>query len=234
MPQIDYFGKNSLSNLWDKISSIFVRKEYKTGSQSVYKVLSDNNLTDDLVAKINNAGDSSFTGNYADLTGKPVIEGHELASGSQTAASLGLATPSDVSDAVSTATQGMATQSWVTSQNYQTQEQVSQTVSTATANMATQSWVQGLGYQDAEQVQTAINTSVASAFTYKGTKATVSELPQSDNKVGDVWHVTEDDGEYAWDGTQWEALGGNMDMSAYVLHSEMVEIDEDAINEICV
>lgn len=35
------------------------------------KGLSTNDLTDELLQKINNAGDSSFSGNYDDLTGKP-------------------------------------------------------------------------------------------------------------------------------------------------------------------
>lgn len=69
----------------------YVKKEYKTGSSDTYKVLSDNNLTDELVDKINRAGDSSFTGDYDDLTDKPAIDGHELSSTS-TASDLGLAT----------------------------------------------------------------------------------------------------------------------------------------------
>lgn len=37
------------------------------------KGLSTNDLTNELLTKINNAGDSSFTGNYNDLTNKPTI-----------------------------------------------------------------------------------------------------------------------------------------------------------------
>ena len=88
------------------------------------------------------AGDSTFDGQYTSLTGKPSIEGHELASGDQTAASLGLATPSDIT----TATNDMATQTWVTSQNYATSTVVDSKIATATADMATQTWVQGQGY----------------------------------------------------------------------------------------
>jgi len=257
MANIDYTGKQTISAIWQKISALFVRKEYKTGSQSVYKVLSDNNLTDELVTKINNAGDSSFTGAYGDLTGKPSIEGNELATGNQTAASLGLATPSDittataglasqtwvqgqgyqtasnVSDAVAEATSGMATQTWVQSQGYQDSEQVQSTVNAATAGMATQTWVNGQDFQTGSEVQAAIASAVSSTFTYKGNKDTVSELPQDGNKLGDVWFVTEDGAEYAWSGTEWEKLGGDVDMSAYVLHSEMVEIDSDYIDEVC-
>lgn len=41
--------------------------------------LSQNNLTDELVTKINNAGDSSFSGNYDDLTNKPDIAAQAVA-----------------------------------------------------------------------------------------------------------------------------------------------------------
>lgn len=68
-------------------------------------------------------------------------------------------------------------------------------------------------YQTKEQLDAAINTAIASAMTYKGTKETVEELPAEDNKVGDVWHVTADGAEYAWDGTKWEVLGTTMDVS---------------------
>lgn len=58
------------------------------------------------VAKIRNAGDSTFSGAYTDLTGKPAIGGKEIASGNQTAASLGLATPADVTTAANNARAG--------------------------------------------------------------------------------------------------------------------------------
>ena len=66
-----FLDNNGLSHLVLLIKNMFVKKELKTGSSSTYKVLSDNNLTDELVAKIQNAGNSSFSGNYNDLTNKP-------------------------------------------------------------------------------------------------------------------------------------------------------------------
>lgn len=50
---------------------------------------------------------------------------------------------------------------------------------------------------------------------YKGTKATVAALPSSGNKKGDVWHVTENNAEYAWNGSAWEELGTPIDLSGY-------------------
>lgn len=208
----DYLNKTGLTNLWAKIKEKFVLKEHKTGSSTEYKVLSDNNLTDDLKEKILNAGDSSFDGQYTSLTGKPSIEGHELASGNQTAASLGLATPSDVS----TATDDMATQSWVNGKGYQTSAQVQQAVTTATNGMATQAWVTGRGYATTSaltsatadmatktwvtsqkyatttNVNTLINQAVSTVYTPKGSLSDISTLTTlaASGKVGDVYNIS--------------------------------------------
>lgn len=77
MAEKKYFGSNDLTTLLlklkDYISTTVVKKEFKTGSSTDYKVLSDNNLTDDLVTKINKSGTSNFSGDYNDLTNKPSI-----------------------------------------------------------------------------------------------------------------------------------------------------------------
>lgn len=213
MATVNYVSKTNLASVWSKISELFVRKELKTDSESEYKVLSDNNLTDELLAKIQNAGDSSFTGSYADLTSKPSIEGNEVQAGNQTAASLGLATPSDiattqsetqtwvqeqgyqtatnVSDAIAEATSGMATQSWVSSQGYQTSSDVSSAITTATAGMATQTWVEGQDYQTASDVSSAIASAVSGVYTPKGS-LTFSDLPTpSADALGSVYNVTD-------------------------------------------
>lgn len=69
------------------------------------------------------------------------------------------------------------------------------------------------GYQTASDLQTAINNALSTVFTYKGAKETEADLPQSDNKTGDVWHVNENGGEYAWNGTAWEQLGNSSGIS---------------------
>lgn len=208
----NYLDKTGLTNLWTKIKEKFVVKEFKTDSDSEYKVLSDNNLTDELKQKILNAGDSSFDGQYTSLTGKPSIEGHELASGNQTAASLGLATPSDIS----TATADMATQTWVTEKGYQNSTQVQQAITTATTDMATQTWVTGQNYATTSaltsatadmatktwvtsqnyattsNVNTLINQAVSTVYTPKGSLADISTLTTlaASGKVGDVYNIS--------------------------------------------
>lgn len=69
------------------------------------------------------------------------------------------------------------------------------------------------GTQVSSAISSAVNSALSSVMTYKGTKATVAELPEEGNKLGDVWHVTENAAEYAWDGAKWEALGTTMDIS---------------------
>lgn len=63
---------------------------------------------------------------------------------------------------------------------------------------------------------------ITDVYKYKGTKANYSELPTTDNVVGDVWNVTNAYNDYpegtnfAWDGSGWDALGGSVDLSGYV------------------
>ena len=208
----NYLDKTGLTQLWAKIKEKFVLKEHKTGSSTEYKVLSDNNLTDELKQKILDAGDSTFDGQYTSLTGKPSIEGHELASGNQTAASLGLATPSDIS----TATADMATQTWVNGKDYQNSTQVQQAITTATDDMATQTWVTGQNYATTSaltsatadmatktwvtsqnyattsNVNTLISQAVSTVYTPKGSLADISTLTTlaTSGKVGDVYNIS--------------------------------------------
>ena len=59
------------------------------------------------------------------------------------------------------------------------------------------------------------SSDIASVLTYKGTKASVADLPSTGNTTGDVWHITADGSEYAWDGSIWQELGTAIDLSGY-------------------
>ena len=249
----NYLDKTGLTNLWTKIKEKFVVKELKTDSDSEYKVLSDNNLTDELKQKILDAGDSSFDGQYTSLVGKPQIEGHDLVSGNNTAASLGLATPTDVRNAVN----DMATQTWVTGQGYQNASQVQSAVTTGTADMATKTWVGEQGYATTSNVNNLISQAVSTVYTPKGSLADISTLTTlaTSGKVGDVYNISseftttnvfiEGIGKNYPAGTnivlvkvegekKWDVLAGSVDLSGYVQASEMVAITPAEINEICV
>lgn len=67
-----------------------------------------------------------------------------------------------------------------------------------------------------EMIDNTLNQKLSTVFDYRGTKATVSALPASNNKTGDVWHVTQNGSEYAWDGSAWQELGSTIDLSNYI------------------
>lgn len=54
-----YLGENSIKNLLTLINTNFVRKAFKTNNPEEYKVLSDNNLTDDMVSNLEFASEHS-------------------------------------------------------------------------------------------------------------------------------------------------------------------------------
>ena len=57
---------------------------------------------------------------------------------------------------------------------------------------------------------------LSSVMTYKGTVASESALPKSDQTVGDVYNITDTNMNYAWDGSKWDPLGSSVDLSGYL------------------
>ena len=53
----------------------------------------------------------------------------------------------------------------------------------------------------------AKKSDLTSVYKYKGSVATVAELPAADNTVGDVWNVEATDMNYGWTGSAWDPLG---------------------------
>lgn len=75
----------------------------------------------------------------------------------------------------------------------------------------------GTSYQihDAQAIHTVEELGLSAALVFKGTKAAVADLPATGNKVGDVWYVSANDGEYVWtDGGEWEAFGNIHDAAS--------------------
>lgn len=70
---------------------------------------------------------------------------------------------------------------------------------------------------------TAKQLGLTTVYQYKGSVATYANLPTTGQKVGDVWNVETADPDHgikagdnvAWDGAQWDTLGGNHDLSGY-------------------
>ena len=86
MAEKKYLDQNGLLYFWTKVKGFLDGKVDKVEGMG----LSHNDLTDELVEKIMDAGSSSFTGVYADLMNKPSINGHELVGGNNTLDSLGI------------------------------------------------------------------------------------------------------------------------------------------------
>ena len=70
---------------------------------------------------------------------------------------------------------------------------------------------------------TAKQLGLTTVYQYKGSVATYADLPTTGQKVGDVWNVETADPDHgikagdnvAWDGTKWDVLAGNHDLSGY-------------------
>lgn len=115
---------------------------------------------------------------------------------------------------------------------YQTASDVATAIS-GKANSSTT--LSGYGISDAytkTEVDNAISSAITTVMDYKGTKATVADLPSTGNKNGDVWHVTANNGEYAWDGAAWQELGSTVDLSGYVQTSDLSSITNAEIDTI--
>ena len=87
------------------------------------------------------------------------------------------------------------------------------------ANSATT--LSGYGITDA-YTKTEIDGMVSAGMHFKGTKASYSVLPSTGNQVGDMWNVTDTGANYAWDGTAWDKLSENIDLSGYVPTSRTI------------
>ena len=70
---------------------------------------------------------------------------------------------------------------------------------------------------------TAKQLGLTTVYQYKGSVATYADLPTTGQKIGDVYNVETADPDHgikagdnvAWDGAQWDILGGNHDLSGY-------------------
>lgn len=70
---------------------------------------------------------------------------------------------------------------------------------------------------------TAEQLGLTTVYQYKGSVATYADLPTTGQKVGDVWNVETADPDHgikagdnvAWNGTKWDVLAGNHDLSGY-------------------
>lgn len=95
-------------------------------------------------------------------------------------------------------------------------------IGTLTQTVASNKTAAETGIQEAKDAAAAASTAAGNAqatadealakagkaYKYVGSVATVAALPSSGNTEGDVYNVEADGGNYAWNGTAWDALGG--------------------------
>lgn len=122
--------------------------------------------------------------------------------------------------------------------DYQTGTDVETAISTAIADKADKATtLAGYGITDA-YTKTEVDSKVASVYRYKGTVQTYADLPATGQEVGDVWNVVTADTTHgikagdnvAWNGTAWDVLAGEIDLSVYATKAELAtKLDEPAV-----
>lgn len=89
---------------------------------------------------------------------------------------------------------------------------------TNTTQLATTAFVQTAlgGYLTTSDAAStyATKAEISTAYRYKGSVASVSDLPSTGNTVGDVYDVQATDMNYAWNGTTWDQLGSTFTITS--------------------
>lgn len=250
-----YLDNNGLLYLWTKI------KNYVTGitNNKVDKVdgkgLSTHDLTDELLEKIQNAGDSSFSGNYPDLTSKPKINNVEIV-GDMTLNQLGIQAKGDYALKSEIPTLPTKVSQLQNDTDYQTGEEVEAAVASKAEKTyvdtelgkkanATHTHVKAditdfpvnvssfsndAGYQNATQVTAIVNEKISEQTHFTFQK--VEELPDTSSASANVIYLVAKDtpgtsayDEYLLVDGAWELIG-NTDVD---LSGYMLKTDMTAI-----
>lgn len=78
----------------------------------------------------------------------------------------------------------------------------------------------GYGITDA-YTKTEVDGKLSGAMHYKGQVDSYEDLPSSNNQTGDMYNVADDGHNYAWNGTSWDKMSGEIDLSAYATTEAM-------------
>ena len=88
----------------------------------------------------------------------------------------------------------------------------------------------GYGITDA-YTKTEVDNKISAVFRYKGSVTTYDDLNAlTGMTVGDVYNVTETGDNYAWTGTEWDKLSGEIDLSAYLTIVDASNTYETKVN----
>ena len=185
----------------------YVKREKVEGQEEREKVLSDNNLTDELKDKILKAGDSSFTGDYDDLTDKPSIDGVTLDS-SSTAEGLGLAKSEQVTQDIATAKEEM-------------EEYVDGKLSSTYKPSGSVEDLEGLPSLTKENLGNVYNVKASFVTTDNFVEGSGKDYPAGTNVV-----IVETDSEVY----KYDALSGFVDLSGYMPEGSIIPIPNSKID----
>ncbi len=247
---------DNLSYAMQKVGSLFVKKELKTGSDSEYKQLSDNNLTDDLVEKINSAGSATAVTEEIGEAKTEAIDESKSYTDDQIQSFKDNVTDelssdiSGVSDRVTTIEGSMATDTELSDALAEAKEyaDTAETDAIATSKSYTDDQLDATK----TELQAEINSKISTAYKVKGSSAFASLPALSATEEGNVYNLTDeftttDDfvegkGKKYPVGTnvvcvevsegvfKWDALPGFIDTDSFVLNSDIETVTEDEID----
>jgi len=179
----------------------------------------------------------TLSGSVETLSGKVVSDystttqmNDAIAAASAAAVNSGVVYTNWVSGQIETALDGYATDSEL--------ETVDDNLKSLSGNVVTLS---GSVISISGSVVEYIDDRLSTVYTYKGSVATYDNLPESGKVVGYVYNVIAARGNvgdtnytpagtnYAWNGSEWDALGGTVDLSAYAKQSDLNTLSSSVV-----
>lgn len=75
-----------------------------------------------------------------------------------------------------------------------------------------------------------VDAKVNAVYKFKGSVENLAALPAEGNTLGDVYNLQDTGMNVAWDGSNWDYLGIDVDLSGYVQASDLVEATNEQID----
>lgn len=75
-----------------------------------------------------------------------------------------------------------------------------------------------------------VDAKVNAVYKFKGSVDNLMALPAEGNTLGDVYNLKDTGMNVAWDGSQWDYLGIDVDLSGYIQAKDLVEATDEQID----
>ena len=75
-----------------------------------------------------------------------------------------------------------------------------------------------------------IDAKVNAVYKFKGSVEKLTDLPVEGNTLGDVYNLQDTGMNVAWDGSKWDYLGIDVDLSGYVQAEDLIEATDEQID----